>query len=131
LRTPRVLVRYVLLIVLVVYVVIVCVFPFLVPCCHVRYAFRMTTMFASSWIQLFFKDSCLIVVFFVCMFAYRDALCLIYPMLPVYLYYPFLIDPLSLFIIDSLLTLLLFVFTRNYIVYVSLAFGVFNTHWLN
>ena len=68
-------------------------------------------------------------VFSVCMFAHRDALCLMYLLLSVYLDYPFFIDPLGFFFIDSLL-LLLFVFTRNSIICVSLAFGVFNNHWL-
>ena len=38
----------VLLILLVVYVVLLCIFTFLVPCCDVRYEFRIKTMFSSS-----------------------------------------------------------------------------------
>jgi type IV secretory pathway TrbL component len=38
----------VLLILLVVYVVLLCIFTFLVPCCDVRYEFRIKTMFGSS-----------------------------------------------------------------------------------
>jgi hypothetical protein len=38
----------VLLILLVVYVILLCIFTFLVPCCDVRYEFRIKTMFGSS-----------------------------------------------------------------------------------
>jgi hypothetical protein len=49
--TPGFLVGSVLLILLVLvfsYVVLLCVFTFLVACCDVRYNFRIKTMFASS-----------------------------------------------------------------------------------
>jgi hypothetical protein len=45
--TPIFLVRSVLIILLVFCVVLLCVFTFWVPCCDVRYDFRIKTMFSS------------------------------------------------------------------------------------
>ena len=49
-------------------VVLLCVFTFRVPCCNVRYDFRIKTVFGSSLPPVFFVGgSCLIYVICVCL----------------------------------------------------------------
>jgi hypothetical protein len=50
------------------YVVLLCIFTFLVPCCDVRYDFCIKTMFGSSLPPVVLHDvSCLIYVICVCL----------------------------------------------------------------
>ena len=125
---PRLLLGSVLHIILVFCVVLLCVFTFWIPCCDVRYDFRIKTMFDSpfplvvcrrshvylrylcllaySGVQhilccvfvLFFVILCSLCCQFLCVFRH-----LVYPMLPVSLDCPFLIVP-SVFSIVYFLT---------------------------
>ena len=54
-----------------VVVVLLCILPFLVPCCDVRYDSLMKTMFGSFYLQLFVGGLMSYCVF-LCMFAYSD-----------------------------------------------------------
>ena len=58
----------VLLILLVFYVVLLCVFTLLVPCCDVGYDFRIKTMFGSS-LPLVVCRRAHVLLCFVCMFV--------------------------------------------------------------
>ena len=62
---PGCLVVVVLLISLVFCVVLLCVFTFLVPCCDVRYDFRIKTMFSSSLPPVVCRRAHVLITFFV------------------------------------------------------------------
>jgi hypothetical protein len=91
----------VLLIVLVFYIFLLCVFMFLVPCCGVDNDFPIKTMLGSSLPQLVCRRfhvllCCLCIVFCVVVLVlFVFVMCLVCPMLPVSLDYPFLIAPSS------------------------------------
>ena len=88
-----------------IFLVFLRVFKFLIPCCDVRYDFRIKLMFCSSLPPFVLGGSCLIYVISVglcivvsnaycAVFLFVFVLCLVYPMLPVSLDCPFLIAPL-------------------------------------
>ena len=91
-----------------VYVVLLCVVTFWVPCCHVRYDFHIKTVFGSSFPPVVCRRAYVFTLFmflFICVwwcpthivpcfsFVFLRIVC---PVLPVSQDYPFLID-LSVF----------------------------------
>jgi hypothetical protein len=64
---PRFLLGSVLLIFLVLCVVLLCVFSFWVPCCDVRYNFRIKTMFGSSLPPVVCRMAHVLLCFCVCL----------------------------------------------------------------
>ena len=98
--TPGFLLGSVLLIFLVFCVVLLCVFTFWVPCCDVRYNFRIKRCSVRLYLQLFvgrrmpyLRYLCLVVYNGVQHILWCIFLRLVYPMLPVSLDCPFLIAP--------------------------------------
>ena len=86
------------------FLVLLCVFTFWVPCCDIRYDFRIKSMFSSSLPPVICRRAHVLFTLFVfvcpwwcpinrVLCFYFVLLSLVYPMLPVSLNCPFLIAP--------------------------------------
>jgi len=81
--------------------VLLCVFTLLVPCCYVRYKFRITTIFGSFLPPDACKEARVLFTLFVfayvyCFCFFVFVLCLVYPTFPVSLDCPFVDYPFGI-----------------------------------